>query len=73
MPISAEDVVESDSTPTATIKIPNTNPRTERFIFIASLSNLKSTSTQTGNPAVLRFGYTNPEVGSMLRWRIKSF
>jgi len=35
IPICADDVVESDNTETVNIKIPNTNQRTERFIFIA--------------------------------------
>src|SRR5271155_59114 len=39
IPICADDAVESDSTETVNIKIPNTNLdvnlRTERFIFIA--------------------------------------
>jgi hypothetical protein len=40
MPICAEDAVESDSIETANINMPKANPRTERFIFIASLFNL---------------------------------
>jgi len=35
IPISAYDAIETDSTETVNIKIPSTNPRTERFILIS--------------------------------------
>ena len=61
--ISADDVGESDSTETVNIKTPNTNPdtdlRTERFIFFAFLL-VSPFGLLAGSPGLIPFRLYKP-------------
>jgi hypothetical protein len=61
--ISADDVGESDSTETVNIKTPDTNPdtnlRTERFIFFA-FPSVSPFWAIAGNPGLIPFRLYKP-------------
>ena len=67
MPISAEAAVEKDTSETVNIRVANTNPRTELFIFLPFFGAL--TLDAKHQVRVITFCCSNPESPRMLRSR----